>query len=422
MRRTTGPHESCNVRTAYLHTDDQFLVPELALERRLEARVRMKTALKILCFSLLAPAFLLNLLGGCDSSTVRRAAVETPSAAPSSHMPQLVSQGGQEWLVVDLSQIEGLSIGSVEVVPLPGTLEAVGEVNFDDRLVSTIISRVTGRLEDIKVSQWDTVRGGEKILSLYSPDFMTAEAEYLEAISSPPRIIGPGMPAGTYEMTADLKAAAIKKLELLGLEPADIAAIKQATPSRWMRAPISGIVVTKLALRGAQVNPGDQLFSLATLQRVWINVDIYEDDLSRVHTGQSLEAVTLAYPDQTFKGVVNRISPNLDPNVHTLQLLCQIQNPGEKLKPQMLARVRIVTHPGAALVVPQTALVFDGNVYYAFVQTGVHTVERRSVQIATWNEQGYARVVSGLKAGERVITHKSLQLNALWREVHGESS
>ena len=213
-----------------------------------------------------------------------------------------------------------------------------------------------------------------------------------------------------------------KKLELLGLEPADIAAIKQATPSRWMRAPISGVVVTKLALRGAQVNPGDQLFSLATLQRVWITVDIYEDDLARVHTGQSLEATTLSYPDEVFKGVVNRISPNLDPNVHTLQLLCQIDNPGEKLKPQMLARVRIVTHPGAALVVPQTALVFDGNVYYAFVLTGRNKVERRSVHIATWNDQGYARVVSGLKSGERVITRKSLQMNALWHEAHGESS
>jgi membrane fusion protein, copper/silver efflux system len=325
-------------------------------------------------------------------------------------------------MTIDLSQITGLSIGTAQVVALPGVLEAVGQVNFDDRLVSTIISRVTGRLEDIKVSQWDTVHAGENILSLYSPDFMTAEAEYLEASSGPTRIVGPGIPAGTYDMTADLKTAAIKKLELLGLEPADIAAIKQATPSRWMRAPISGIVVTKLALTGAQVNPGDQLFSLATLQRVWITVDIYEDDLSRVHPGQSLEAVTLAYPDDIFKGVINRISPNLDPNVHTLQVLCQIQNPGEKLKPQMLARVRIVTHPGSALVVPQTALVFDGNVYYAFVQTGPNTVERRSVQIATWNDQGYARVVSGLKSGERVITRKSLQMNALWREVHGESS
>ncbi len=230
------------------------------------------------------------------------------------------------------------------------------------------------------------------------------------------------MPEGSFSMTANLKAAAVKKLELLGLSPADIAAIKEATPSRWMRAPISGIVVTKLALRGAQVNAGDQLFSLATLQRVWITADIYEDDLSRVHTGQSLEAVTAAYPGDTFKGVVDRISPALDPNTHTLQLRCQVQNPGEKLKPQMLARVRIVTRPGAALLVPQAALVFDADAYYAFVQTGANTVERRTVQIAAWNEHGYARVVSGLKPGERIIAHKSLQLNAVWHAAHGESS
>ncbi|MBV8056274.1 MAG: efflux RND transporter periplasmic adaptor subunit [Deltaproteobacteria bacterium] len=381
----------------------------------------MKTLLRILRLRWFVPALLSSLLFGCDSSVVSRAAADAPSSAPSSDMPHLVSQGGQELMTVDLSRIEGLSIGSVKVVALPGVLEAVGQVNFDDRLVSTIISRVTGRLEDIKVSQWDTVRAGENILSLYSPDFMTAEAEYLEA-SSGPRITGPLITSGTYDMGADLKTAAIKKLELLGLSPADIADIKQATPSRWMRAPISGIVVTKLALRGAQVNPGDQLFSLATLQRVWITADIYEDDLSRVHTGQSLEATTAVYPGQTFKGVVDRISPALDPNVHTLQLLCQIKNPGEKLKPQMLARVRIVTRPGMALVVPQTALVFEGNVYYAFVQIGPNTIERRTVQVATWNDQGYARVVSGLKSGERVVTRKSLQLDAVWRAAHGQSS
>jgi membrane fusion protein, copper/silver efflux system len=384
--------------------------------------VKINKTLRILKLGLLAPALLSTLLLGCDSTPSSRAAAEAPSTAPASNEPQLVTQGSQEWMAINLSQIDGLSVDSVKVVALPGILEAVGQVNFDDRLVSTIVSRVTGRLQDIRVSQWDTVRAGEKILSLYSPDFMTAEAEYLEALSSPAKITGPEIPASTYQMTADLKAGAIKKLELLGLTPADIAAIKQATPSRWMRAPISGIVVTKLALRGAQVNPGDQLFSLATLERVWITADIYEDDLSRVHIGQSLEAVTTAYPDDTFKGVVDRISPALDPNVHTLQLLCQIQSPGEKLKPQMLARVRIVTRPGAVLVVPQTALVFEGNAYYAFVQTGANTVERRNVQIATWNEQGYARVMSGLKSGEHVIAHKSLQLNALWHEAHGESS
>jgi membrane fusion protein, copper/silver efflux system len=383
--------------------------------------MKIKALLSTLRLGLLAPSLLLSLFFGCDRSVFSRAAADTPSSAPTSDMPLLVHQGGQEWMTVDLARIEGLSIGNVEVVTLPGILEAVGQVSFDDRLVSTIISRVTGRLEDIKVSQWDTVRAGENILSLYSPDFMTAEAEYLEA-SSGPRITGPLIEGGAYDTGADLKEAAIQKLELLGLTPADIANIRQATPSRWMRAPISGIVVSKLALRGAQVNPGDQLFSLASLRRVWITADIYEDDLSRVHTGQNLEAVTVAYPGETFKGVVDRISPALDPNVHTLQLLCSIENPGEKLRPQMLARVRIVTRPGSALVVPQTALVFEANTYYAFVQTGADTVERRKVQIATWNDHGYARVVSGLKAGERVVTRKSLQLDAVWRAAHGLSS
>jgi Cu(I)/Ag(I) efflux system membrane fusion protein len=389
--------------------------------KNITATTMAETVLSRLLTLLLA----LGPISGCDNPAGRAA-----TDAPLSTVPRLIHQPGRpESMLIDLSQIAGLSITSAQEVPLPGILEAVGQVTFDDRLVSTMISRVSGRLEDIRVSQWDTVRAGESVLSIYSPDFMTAEAEYLEATAGASESGGAatqagafGMPEGSFSMTASLKAAAVKKLELLGLSPADISAIKEATPSRWMRAPISGIVVTKLALRGAQVNAGDQLFSLATLQRVWITADIYEDDLSRAHTGQRLEAVTAAYPGDTFKGVVDRISPALDPNTHTLQLRCQVQNPGEKLKPQMLARVRIVTRPGAALLVPQAALVFDADAYYAFVQTGANTVERRTVQIAAWNERGYARVVSGLKPGERIIAHKSLQLNAVWHAAHGESS
>jgi membrane fusion protein, copper/silver efflux system len=377
----------------------------------------MRTVIWKFGFSLLAPVMLLLTLGGCDSPESRAAA---DTASPG--LPLLLHQGGTESMKIDLSAIEGLSIETIQEVSLPGVLEAVGQVTFDDESVSTIISRVSGRLEDIRVSQWDVVRAGENILSLYSPDFMTAEAEYLEASSGPAPITGPGISASPYRMTADLKGAAVKKLELLGLSSSDIASIKEPTPSRWMRAPISGIVVSKLALRGAQVNPGDQLFALATLERVWITADIYEDDLSRVHAGQSLEAVTAAYPDEVFKGVVNRISPSLDPNVHTLQVLCVVQNPGGKLEPQMMARVRIVTRTGAALVVPQTALIFEANTYYAFVQSGSNTIERRNVEISTWNDHGYARVVSGLKSGERVVTRKSLQLEALWRAAHGMSS
>jgi Cu(I)/Ag(I) efflux system membrane fusion protein len=366
----------------------------------------------------------LSLLGGCDSPPSRPAVNET--APP--NVPILIRQADGRELMTRVSRAQEGSIGIVKEVPLPGVLETVGQVTFDDRLVSTIISRVTGRIEELRASQWDTVRRGAPVMSLYSPDFMTAQAEYLEA-NSPAQSGGAGMqagafgmPAGSFGMTVNLKAAAIRKLELLGFSTADIAAIRAPSASVWMRAPISGIIVSKNAIRGQQVNPGDQLFSLATLEGVWITADIYEDDLARVKVGQSLEAVTAAYPDQVFKGAIQRISPSLDPNTHTLQLRCEVANPGSRLKPQMLARVHIVTSPGRALVVPEAALVFDDNDYYAFIVTGADSVERRRVEVADWNEHGYARVLRGIKPGEKFLTTQSLRMNALWHAAHGETS
>jgi len=315
-----------------------------------------------------------------------------------------------------------MTFATVKEIPLPDLLEANGQVTFDDRQVATIVSRVTGRIDELRTSQWDTVRRGEPVMSLYSPDLMTAEAEYLEA-TSPTKQVGSvtgsqaeifGMPAGSLSMSANLKAAAVRKLELLGFSSADIAAIRSPSASIWMRAPISGIIVSKNVVRGQQVNPGDQVFSLATLDHVWLTADIYEDDLSRIHIGQTLHAVTAAHPDEVFTGVINRISPAVDPNTHTLQLRCQIMNRGLKLRPQMLARIRIVTHSGSALVVDEQALIFDTDRYYAFVLVPGNAIVRREVKIRSWKGRGYARVVRGLKAGDRVVAAQSVEVDALW--------
>jgi multidrug efflux pump subunit AcrA (membrane-fusion protein) len=154
---------------------------------------------------------------------------------------------------------------------------------------------------------------------------------------------------------------------------------------------------------------------------VWITADIYEVDLSRVQVGQELEATTTAFPNEVFRGRILRLSPAIDPNAHTAQIRCEVQNPGAKLKPQMLARVRIVTSPGSALVVPQEALVFDGDSYYAFVQSAPGMFERRKVAVSAWNDQGYARIMSGLSPGEEIIAKKSLQADALWHAARGET-
>jgi Cu(I)/Ag(I) efflux system membrane fusion protein len=362
-------------------------------------------------------AFLAVTVAGCQGDSTNGAASEQTQAAP-----QLVQEDGHEYLLLKQSDLPGMTFAQVKDVPLPAVLETTGQFSFDDKKVSSIVSRVQGRIEDIRTSLWDSVARGERIVKLYSPDFMTAEAEYLQALTTAKVSTGSSIIDGSADLAASMASAAKRKLELLGMEEADINALKAPSPTIWMRAPISGIVVKNQALRGAAINPGDVLYMLGTLDPIWITADLYEVDLARVHAGQELEAVTTAFPEEVFKGIIARVSPNVDPTTHTLQIRCAVPNPGLRLKPQMLARIKIVTNPGDALVVPREALVFDTDKYYAFVEAGDGRVERRAVSIASWTQEGFARVLSGLKPGDRVVDAESLQVSALWHQAHGETS
>jgi membrane fusion protein, copper/silver efflux system len=373
--------------------------------------------MKIKFITALASCALLTIWSaGCHRESTSAA---TPAPAPQA--PQLVQEDGHEYLLVKQGDVPGMSIAEVKDVALPGVLETTGQVSFDDQRVATIVSRVQGRIEDVRVSLWDNVARREPIAKLYSPDFMTAEAEYLQTLTTS-KVSQNSDIDGTRELVTSMATAAKRKLELLGMEDADIDALKTPSPTIWMRAPIAGTVVQNQAVRGSAVNPGDVLYMLGTLEPVWITADIFEVDLARVHVGQELEAVTTAFPDEVFKGVISRVSPDIDQSSHTLQIRCEVKNPGQKLKPQMLARIKIITSSANALVVPQEALVFDTDGYYAFVDVGGGRMERRAVTIASWTEKSFARVLSGLKPGERVVDAESLQISALWHEAHGESS
>ncbi len=372
----------------------------------------MKTRLIV---TFVSCALLALCLAGCEADSNNEA------SAPAAPAPQLVQDDGHEYLMLKQSDLPGMSFAQVKDVPLPSILETTGQLTFDDKKVSTIVSRVQGRIEDIRASLWDNVTRGQPIAKLYSPDFMTAEAEYLQALTTIKVSTGSSIDGGA-DLAASVANAARRKLLLLGMEESDINALKAPSPTIWMRAPISGIVVKNQAVRGTAINPGDVLYQLGTLDPIWVTADLYEVDLARVHLGQSLEAVTTAFPDEVFKGTIARISPNIDPTTHTLQIRCAIDNPGLRLKPQMLARVKIVTSAGDALVVPQEALVFDTNKYYAFVDAGNGRLERRAVAITAWTQEGVARVLSGLKAGESVVDAESLQVNALWHQAHGEGA
>jgi Cu(I)/Ag(I) efflux system membrane fusion protein len=356
---------------------------------------------------------------------IASAGCDRPPPASSSDSPppvvRLIHQGpGPELLQIPRAGVPGMTEATVQEVDLPGVLATTGQITFDDRRVANIISRVTGRIEEVRVSQWDYVRRGQPILTLYSPDFMTAEAEYLQAKAAGPALAPGG--ADSDQFARSMLEAARRKLDLLGIAPGQIENIKTPAPSFVMRAPVSGTLMQNSALRGSAVNPGDVLYSVGTLDDVWVVGDIYEDELARVRLGQQLEAVATAYPGEVFHGTIARISPSVDPNTHTLQIRCAVRNPGLKLKPQMLALVRIQVQPGRALVVPLDALVFETDAYLAYVDTGSGRLAQRKVAIASWNQPGFARVVSGLFPGDRVITGQTLQVDELWNEAHGASS
>lgn len=352
---------------------------------------------------------------GCGRSGTGQASVDTPEPAP-----KIVRQsGGLEALQLPPDGVPGMTIVPVRQVTLPGAIEANGALAFDDRRVSTIISRVSGRIEQLRVVQWDQVRAGAPIVQVYSPDFMTAEAEYLQAKTTSRLSAASGPEGGSFG--AAMLSAARRKLQLLGMSDADIAAITQPSPAVWMRAPIGGTIVESKVTRGAQVNAGDPLFTVGSLDPIWVVANLYEDQLARVHLGQPLEATTAAYPNEIFRGVISRISPAIDPQTHTLQVRCAIDNPGGRLKPQMLARVRIDADAATALLIPQEALVFDTDQYFVFVAMGDRQFQRRAVTTESWQEAGFVHILSGLRAGERVVAGESLQVAALWHQANGET-
>lgn len=324
-------------------------------------------------------------------------------------------------VVLPNGSIPGLDWKLVDMVEVPGALETAGLVNYDPRRVATIVSRVQGRIEDVRVSLWDTVAQGDPIVQLYSPDFMTAEAEFLQAGTSATRSTAttPGLLDG---MDAALVNASRQKLTLLGMSPQDLKDLQTPQPTIWIRAPIGGTVLDDKVVRGSAINPGDVLFTLGTLDEVWITADIYEEDASRLAVGQSLEARLPAFPGQTFHGTISNISPDINPDTHTLQVRSKVANPEGRLKPRMLASVTIFTRPGKALSVPEGALVFDTDGYYAFVKTGAGKVQRRKVDIVSWTGQGLVRVRAGLKPGDRVAVSETVELNALWHRSQGEGS
>jgi membrane fusion protein, copper/silver efflux system len=248
-------------------------------------------------------------------------------------------------------QQAGIKTAEVAYTPLTETLSTVGFVEFDERRLAHISSKVRGmsRVEKLYVNFTGIdVAAGETLAELYSPELYQAIQELLLARRSAqqaPRMqsaLGRSVLGDPQELTR----MAIEKLKLWGITQAQVDAILKQGKADFkvpIISPISGHVLKKNIVEGQYVQEGEAMFEIADLHTVWVKARIYEDEVGLVHVGQAVEATVEAFPGRTFPGKVAFVQPHLDPATRTIEVRYDLDNPGHQLRPGMYATVTLKT-------------------------------------------------------------------------------
>jgi Cu(I)/Ag(I) efflux system membrane fusion protein len=271
-----------------------------------------------------------------------------------------------------------------------------------------------GWIEQLFVSATgDHVKKGQRLFTIYSPDLVATQEEYLLALQGRMHLGDSDLPE-VARGSKDLLEATRHRLHLWDIGDEHIRALersKQVTKTLPLHSPISGTVIGKNIVQGAHVEPGEELYTIADLSRVWILADVYEYELSFVKAGQQA-AVTLSYePGTILTGRVGFIYPTLDPKTRTAKVRFEIDNADEKLKPDMYANVEMRANLGTRLVIPHEAIIESGQKQVVFLHLGGGKLEPRliktGVKTGEWSE-----VLSGLKEGEHIVTSANFLIDS----------
>ncbi|OGP83587.1 MAG: hypothetical protein A2Y95_10990 [Deltaproteobacteria bacterium RBG_13_65_10] len=309
-----------------------------------------------------------------------------------------------------------ISIQPVEVRRMPSRVQTTGEVAFDDKYLAHVFSRVDGWVEDVNAFLEDKVRVGQPLLTVYSPNFIVAQSEYLQADRRADLSCGRREDSPECRTARAILRSARTKLRILGASEEDIRAIgrtHETRPTYVLRAPIGGSIVETNVVRGNAIKAGDDLFKIANLSRVWVNVDVYEKDIARVSRGDRVEVRLSPYPGAVFSGRLSLVSEVVDEKKRTVRARAEIDNKDGRLRPGMFAEVSILWAPegiGVAMI-PDTAVQNVQGEPAAFVERGRGVFELRHVRLGEERE-GLVSVTEGLREGERVVVQGSFILKA----------
>lgn len=311
-------------------------------------------------------------------------------------------------------QLIGVRTAAVERRALTSTVRTVGLVRYDETRLTDVNLKLEGWIRKLYVdTTGQSVRAGQPLFTLYSPELVTTQNEYLLALKTRDQLQHSQL-ADAREHAGRLVESAKQRLALWDL-PADqlerLESSREAQTDMVFRAPASGYVIEKHALEGQHVRPGQTLYKLADLSAVWVEADIYEQDLTRVRVGAPATVTLDAYPGERFTGKVTFIYPYVGEQARTVKVRFAFANRGARLKPGMYANVELPTSSGRSLVVPANALLDSGAEQVVFVAQGDGYFEPRRVTVGQRLDDG-VEILAGLKEGESVATGAAFFLDS----------
>ena len=317
-------------------------------------------------------------------------------------------------IAADRQQFLGVAFTTVAIRPLVRQVKTVGRVEYDERKLGFLNTKFSGWIERLYVDFTGVYVGkGQTLMSFYSPDLVSAQQEYLQAIKAV-HAIPPGADPSILARSRELVTAARRRLQLWDIHDEHIRELERTgRPRRTLEihSPISGYVIEKSALLGMRVEPGMNLYKIADVSRVWIDADIYEYEVPLIKFGQ-IATVQLSYaPGAVFKGRVSYIYPYLDPMTRTVKVRIEFDNPGNKLKPGMFADVVFDSNLGSMLVVPETAVLDTGSRKLVFVSRGEGRFDPRDIKTG-YQGGGLYQVLDGLREGEKVVTSANFLIDS----------
>ena len=306
-------------------------------------------------------------------------------------------------------QLIGLKTAVVSPNEIRSEWRLFGRVQIDQTKVSKVNVKAGGYVETVYADfVGKEVRSGDPLFAFYSPDLLTAQREYLFAIST--------WRLNPDDSQSDSSGIELVRQKLLLLDiPRDQLEIIEQTgevsKTLTIKSPVSGIITAKNIVEGSYLTPEEAPYEITDYSSVWVIADAYQSDVARVKLGAAATISLESLPDQTFKGKVTYIDPALDPESRTFKIRINVDNSGGTLKPDMFTEVTLIGEQRQSLTIPADAVIPSGRGSMVFVALGEGKFEPRKVTLGEKSGE-LIEVVSGLEEGESVVTRANFLVDS----------